>query len=63
LEIVKNALMENIWIKDNIVQEVLTFNYFIKEKFKLDFGPHCFMQTKNMKIVVSDLFMEYEDGC
>jgi hypothetical protein len=59
LEIVKNALLENIWIKDTIVREVL---YFHTEKFKLDFGPHCFMQTKNMKIVVSDLFMEYEDG-
>ena len=63
LEIVKNAINEKIWVKDKIVQEVLTFDYFIinnnHNKFKLDFGPHCFMQTKNNKIVVSDLFMEY----
>ena len=60
LEIIKNAINEKVWIKDRIVQEILTFDYFSKIRFKLDFGPHCFMQTKNMKIVVSDLFMEYD---
>jgi len=58
LEIIKNALLESVCINDKIVEEAMKFNARTKCHFKLDFGPHCFMQTKNNKIVISDLFME-----
>lgn len=58
LEIIKNALKGKHNINDRIVEEILSFYYDMSFDYKLkfDFSPHCFMETKNKKIVVSDLF-------
>ena len=56
LQIVQQCLKDNSRINDKLVKEALDF-YINNHGAKFDFGPHCFMQTKNKKIVVSDLFM------
>ena len=56
LEIVQNALRNDAEINDKIVKEVLQF--YDDTDYSFDFGPHCFMQTKNGKIVVSDIFKD-----
>ena len=40
----------------SIVKEILQF--YDDTDYSFDFGPHCFMQTKNGKIVVSDIFKD-----
>lgn len=55
LQIVQECLKSQTLINDNLLREALHF-YINHHGAKFDFGPHCFMQTKNKKIVVSDLF-------
>ena len=60
LEIVEQAIENSLPLMHNerIMEELLWFYYPNQDHFEFDFGPHCFMETKNKKIVVSDLFTE-----
>lgn len=58
IDIIKSALEDRIKLNDKLVLESLAFINRYERYVALDFSPHCFMETKNKKIVVSDLFME-----
>jgi len=58
LEIIGNALNDNLSLNDKITDEIRQFYYPNQNWLKLDLGPHCFMETRNKKIVVSDILME-----
>lgn len=58
LEIVQNALKDDVYFsQDKLIIEPQNF-LLHNRKYDYDFSPHCFMETKNKKIVVSDLFVE-----
>jgi hypothetical protein len=58
LDLIEQALINTLKLNDRIVEEAIKFQKTFDYQFNFDFSPHCFMETKNKKIVVSDLFCE-----
>jgi hypothetical protein len=58
IDIIKDLLNHGWDTQDRIAKEVRKFYNENQDWVKLDFSPHYLMETKNKKIVVSDIFVE-----